>query len=54
VRIRWNAASCSRRAAFSIATAKDALGKVDEDKPTKFELIFEERHNDEGLPPQVN
>jgi hypothetical protein len=32
---------------------KVALGEVDEDKPTKFELIFEERNDDEE-PPQVN
>ena len=31
-----------------------ALGEVDEDKPTKFELIFEERHDDEEPPPRVN
>src|ERR1017187_4516725 len=33
---------------------KGALGEVDEDKPTKFELIFEERHDDEEPPPRVN
>jgi hypothetical protein len=31
-----------------------ALGEVDEDKPTKFELIFEERHDGEEPPPRVN
>jgi hypothetical protein len=32
----------------------EALGEVDEDKPVKFELIFEERNDDEEPPPRVN
>ena len=33
---------------------KDAFGDVDVDKPVKFELIFEERNDDEDPPPSVN